>query len=604
MFETIGKYLSNLKSTGLEPPINVFRGQSDSRWTLTSSATRRLTESEVAPSQFPFVYTSYHQDILVKARTGGFSTEYGQDLSDLQLLAELQHLGAATGLLDFTWNPLVALWFASDDSSKDGKLFVINTNNPGNVYRILGNEENQEISRIFLHQLSIKPSVSIWEPTLRNTAKIRMLVQRSVLVIGPPEIANYDDFVSEITIEQKDKAALRSELYYLDISQLSLFRDIFGFTQAHGVKSKIFDQPTAEISITTSRFMQGITLYQQGDYHGAVNVFDAVIKLDKSRAEYYFYRGIASMEIDDYSKAVENLDYYIERVTDNHLAYNIRGLAKYKQQRFEEAIEDYNEAINHKGNHALAYHNRGVAWDFLEQYENSIRDYDRAIELEPMFCESYYNRARVKILLKQSEEAVEDCTEVLRLNPEDYIEAYRLRADAYCELEKYGVALQDLNYYIRLAPDDVEAYRIRSDAYYMLGKYEATLQDLNYTIRLNPNYDEAYFFRSDAYYMLGKYEAALQDLNYYIRLAPDEVEAYKLRACAYCELEEFEVGLQDLNYAIRLEPNHYQAYYIKAHVNKMLGRYEEAEKDLKIAYRLNPELKENSDSGLDISEKD
>ena len=45
----------------------------------------------------------------------GLGVEDGREVSDLQLLAKLQHFGAATGRLDFTWSPLVALWFASDE---------------------------------------------------------------------------------------------------------------------------------------------------------------------------------------------------------------------------------------------------------------------------------------------------------------------------------------------------------------------------------------------------------------------------------------------------------------------------------------------------------
>jgi hypothetical protein len=35
-----------------------------------------------------------------------------EELSNLELLLELQHYGAATGLIDFSRDFLVALWFA------------------------------------------------------------------------------------------------------------------------------------------------------------------------------------------------------------------------------------------------------------------------------------------------------------------------------------------------------------------------------------------------------------------------------------------------------------------------------------------------------------
>jgi hypothetical protein len=51
-----------------------------------------------------------------------------EELSNLELLLELQHYGAATGLVDFSRDFLVALWFACDSNKdKDGGVFVLNS---------------------------------------------------------------------------------------------------------------------------------------------------------------------------------------------------------------------------------------------------------------------------------------------------------------------------------------------------------------------------------------------------------------------------------------------------------------------------------------------
>ena len=48
---------------------------------------------------------------------------YGEDLCELELLARLQHHGAATRLLDCSRNAFVALWFACRwEPDKDGVL--------------------------------------------------------------------------------------------------------------------------------------------------------------------------------------------------------------------------------------------------------------------------------------------------------------------------------------------------------------------------------------------------------------------------------------------------------------------------------------------------
>ena len=64
------------------------------------------------------------------ARFRGHGHKDGRKIiEDLEILAEFQHYGAATCLMDFTHNALVALWFAckknSKDASKDGKVVAV-----------------------------------------------------------------------------------------------------------------------------------------------------------------------------------------------------------------------------------------------------------------------------------------------------------------------------------------------------------------------------------------------------------------------------------------------------------------------------------------------
>ena len=89
------KYLSKINEF---PSGCAFRGQADSSWELHSGATRRLIKhyhgNIMQAPNFSQIYANYHSDILIKsARTNGFDIDDGYQISDLQLLAKLQHLG-------------------------------------------------------------------------------------------------------------------------------------------------------------------------------------------------------------------------------------------------------------------------------------------------------------------------------------------------------------------------------------------------------------------------------------------------------------------------------------------------------------------------------
>ena len=55
------------------------------------------------------------EDEIVKLCRRGFSCEFSHLKSDFDMLAKLQHYGAATRILDFTISPEVALYFACCD---------------------------------------------------------------------------------------------------------------------------------------------------------------------------------------------------------------------------------------------------------------------------------------------------------------------------------------------------------------------------------------------------------------------------------------------------------------------------------------------------------
>ena len=100
----LARYMRLFHETVPDTGTHVFRGQSDALWPLRSGAGRRLTADgieEVNP-YFLDEYLEYHRDLLDRARRVASYGQRDRTDSPLQLLASLQHFGAATGLLDFT----------------------------------------------------------------------------------------------------------------------------------------------------------------------------------------------------------------------------------------------------------------------------------------------------------------------------------------------------------------------------------------------------------------------------------------------------------------------------------------------------------------------
>lgn len=90
--------------------IRMWRGQAQLSWPIHSAAYRRLAADEPPKDQ---ELIQYEKDLLLRATHRGFRQVDGRSLSDFDLLARLQHHGAATRLVDATRNALVALYFAA-----------------------------------------------------------------------------------------------------------------------------------------------------------------------------------------------------------------------------------------------------------------------------------------------------------------------------------------------------------------------------------------------------------------------------------------------------------------------------------------------------------
>ncbi len=92
-------------------PIGAWRGQASIDWTLDPSLVRRFRQHREHARDAVLTESTLRtleKALIERARATGL----GEDFCELELLARLQHHGAAIRLLDCSRNAFVALWFA------------------------------------------------------------------------------------------------------------------------------------------------------------------------------------------------------------------------------------------------------------------------------------------------------------------------------------------------------------------------------------------------------------------------------------------------------------------------------------------------------------
>ena len=102
-----------------------FRGQSDETWPLCSKLTRELTNRDVNP-----VHWEGQEEYILRffqRHSFHFVAKMAEIDDTPRWLALMQHHGAPTRLLDFSWSPYVAAFFALEAATQDSAVWAVNS---------------------------------------------------------------------------------------------------------------------------------------------------------------------------------------------------------------------------------------------------------------------------------------------------------------------------------------------------------------------------------------------------------------------------------------------------------------------------------------------
>ena len=205
----------------------VYRGQASADWQLLSSAVRRLQAAygEGFPedeNELHNLVNQYHKDELIRP----MEVIEGAKLSDLERLSVLQHQGAATRLLDFTENPLVAIWFAcAERPDEDGKVFILD----------IDDHLVAQDGRLKDNPFDATSTVIYYEPN--RSLGARIIAQQSVFLVCNPVIP--ESFFKSIVIPARLKDSLLNYLRRFGLSEMTLFGDIPGLAAANTIRTPL-----------------------------------------------------------------------------------------------------------------------------------------------------------------------------------------------------------------------------------------------------------------------------------------------------------------------------------------------------------------------------
>ena len=489
------KWVSDLYEDEEDEREFVFRGVTNEEYPIQASAVLRPDEKEQTDEKKrrfeKFLYIN--KDLIRKAKQRGYNKKDGTELNVLDILAELQHYGAATCLIDFTYSAQIALWFACQPASKkekgesedseippNGKVYAVHIKPPKFTeitpeFMAKDTEQKKDIG-YFLKEGN-DAQLYYLQPKLQNH---RIIAQQSVFLFGQYKFKG-DDYC---VIDAACKENILKELHRVSsITDDKLFPDFEGFAWVHRKESP-YTEPTPSALKARGR-----------------SVFDS-----------------ESFDSKSYNDAIEDFSRAIEKDSNDVEAYNLRGRAYTQQKNYEKAFEDFDKAIDLNPDYAEAFFNRGKLYNQRELYEDAHDDFDEAIRLNPDYAEAFFNRGSVYYQQGLFEDALTDFNQAIHIKP-DYAEVFCERGRMKGILAYYEEALIDLSEAVRLKSDEAEYIYLRGLVKHALSQHEPAILDFDEAINLNPTYVNAFYYRAEAKTRLQRFTGAKQDLEVALELA-------------------------------------------------------------------------------------
>ncbi len=398
-------------------------------------------------------------------------TAYNPEIEGYEILAQLQHYGGETNLVDFSTDYLTALFFACNgESDKNGRVIFLS-------------KSGSRSGRI---------------ASASNPAN-RVIAQKSVFV-NPPR-----GFIEQYYIIAIPSSLKQPILDYLrachSIYTENIYNDFHGFIRVQALHQRAY-----------SRLYAGMICRNNKDYEQAIVHYTEAFTINPQMAVAYNNLGNVYADTEKYDLAIQNYSKAIDLDPNYAGAYNNLGNVYADTEKYDLAIQNYSKAIDLDPDYAAAYHNLGSVYYDTEKYDLAIQNYSKAIDLDPDYAAAYHNLGSVYYDTEKYDLAIQNYSKAIDLDP-NYAAAYHNLGNVYAATEEYDLAIQNYSKAIDIEPDDAITYYTLGNVYANIEKYDLAIQNYSKAIDLDPDDSDFYFKRGIAWLCLSEWENAKSDLT-------------------------------------------------------------------------------------------
>ncbi|EIM1710409.1 FRG domain-containing protein [Aeromonas dhakensis] len=230
----------------------VYRGQSNSEWKIGSSLSRLFDETNLIHKaangrQRRLPHIDHERLLLEKFQSHAhiYTSHLPPKEKKLEWLSIMQHFGAPTRMIDVTFSPYIALYFALQSGAGDAALYALK---PKHYRRIDEKELEIEVNsdRIFDYEKDDTTFFIAYEPEQSN---VRLMAQQGLFLVPSKISVPFTDILGDYYHEDSQfirfliPASLRVEglrrLKRMNITASVLFPGMDGFCKS--LHSQVID---------------------------------------------------------------------------------------------------------------------------------------------------------------------------------------------------------------------------------------------------------------------------------------------------------------------------------------------------------------------------
>ena len=307
-----------------------------------------------------------------------------------------------------------------------------------------------------------------------------------------------------------------------------------------------------------------------------IKLLSRVIAKSPKHVGAYHNRADAYLAQRRYPQAIKDYNRVISLRPKDPFRYYARALAYTQMKQPNLAIADFSKAISLKPNYKNFYLERARAYASTGKYGPALDDYNVYASSAKKSAALLREMIPVSLGAYRFDEA-EKLLASLQAAGDDSAQFYIWQGRVLQNAGQLDEAISAYSKAVNRQPEDPQAYRMRGNAFKELEDYETALEDYTRSLELEP---EAYWFnrRGLTYEEMKQFPQALQDYQKAVELDPQWAVAYNNRGYVKARQKDFAGAKADFETSLKLDSKAPTAY-----VN-LAGLYWTSKRDRKKMY--------------------